>query len=713
MSLTVLSLRAGHIMGGDMYYDCVNDSQFVVTLTLFRDCDPGPNAANYFDAFMPLSIYDAGADTLIDVVYLGQYGSEKYIPINSSLKCFADTPYVCIKKQVYRETFTINVPVGGVHLVTQRCCRSPNAINVAPPANQYGNTYYSFIPDTVVADSNSSPRFNAELPKFLCVDAFQDLDFSASDPDGDSLRYEFSLPYHGGSQNNPTPNVPTAPPFQTVPPAGGFSKNYQIDAFPAFELDSATGIATGKPISIGKYILTVSVLEYRDSVFIGETRRDFLIATTICDIEAAAAIDSALEECIGFDIAYKNHSTIGKSFHWDFGDPSTTSDTDTISNPTYTYPDTGVYTVRLIAKGNGDCADTTYLDYRVQHKIEPFFTPPETDCFDVHKYDFRPKGFSRDTTSVTWYMDTIDSVKFRNPKTLKDYKFPGAGDYLVTLKYEDFGCVRTYTDTVSIWPNPDFKIKQKPITQCAPFDAEMSIRTSNAYKPRFFWMLDTTIISEADTARLIHPDPGKHSITIWMYTDSHCIDTIVHHYPDYVIAIDTPVADFVMQEQAVSMWEPEFFVSDASRRSASVEYYLEEEWLSSQRNERFEVRTDTGNFRLTQVAYHQNGCIDSTEQIIRVEPDYLTYVPNSFSPNGDGINDGWRASVYTHTKYQVRIFDRWGKTVFTSDDPYYEWNGRLYNGGDPCPIGAYTYEIQVEDNMHREWWYYGHLTLIR
>ncbi|MBE2247262.1 MAG: CotH kinase family protein [Candidatus Competibacteraceae bacterium] len=95
-----------------------------------------------------------------------------------------------------------------------------------------------------------------------------------------------------------------------------------------------------------------------------------------------------------------------------------------------------------------------------------------------------------------------------------------------------------------------------------------------------------------------------------------------------------------------------------------------------------------------------------------IEPATL-YIPNSFTPNDDGINDWFQ--LYFNDRIielEISIFDRWGNTLFSSHDIQFQWNG-VYND-IPLPLGVYAYRLKYSDedgNMDQV--LYGHITLIR
>jgi len=76
------------------------------------------------------------------------------------------------------------------------------------------------------------------------------------------------------------------------------------------------------------------------------------------------------------------------------------------------------------------------------------------------------------------------------------------------------------------------------------------------------------------------------------------------------------------------------------------------------------------------------------------------YVPNSFTPNGDGLNNTFQPvfeSGYEPTQYSLLIFNRWGQVMFESYNADYGWNGRLQNNGDIVQDGVYPWVITFTD----------------
>ena len=73
------------------------------------------------------------------------------------------------------------------------------------------------------------------------------------------------------------------------------------------------------------------------------------------------------------------------------------------------------------------------------------------------------------------------------------------------------------------------------------------------------------------------------------------------------------------------------------------------------------------------------------------------YLANVFTPGQDGYNDRYKMPLYGFELYDLRIFNRWGELLFHSEDPTYEWNGKVNNTGAELPSSTYFYQLRYRD----------------
>ncbi|MBK9193722.1 MAG: gliding motility-associated C-terminal domain-containing protein [Flavobacteriales bacterium] len=104
-----------------------------------------------------------------------------------------------------------------------------------------------------------------------------------------------------------------------------------------------------------------------------------------------------------------------------------------------------------------------------------------------------------------------------------------------------------------------------------------------------------------------------------------------------------------------------------------------------------------------------NGCTSIDSVLVTVIPEIV--IPTGFSPNGDGVNDGWQIDLIERfPDCTVEIYNRWGELLFASVGYAEQWDG-TYNGGE-VPIGTYYYAIELNDPDFPEP-YTGPLTVLR
>ena len=122
---------------------------------------------------------------------------------------------------------------------------------------------------------------------------------------------------------------------------------------------------------------------------------------------------------------------------------------------------------------------------------------------------------------------------------------------------------------------------------------------------------------------------------------------------------------------------------------------------------------ETGEYTVTLgVTTEINNCYKELSQVVQVAPLYYYYSPNSFSPNGDMMNDTFSPSVVGVETFELFIFDRWGKQVFYSNDINQKWDG-TFESAD-AQSGTYNFKVLVkkyyDDTIYQE---YGIVTLLR
>lgn len=124
---------------------------------------------------------------------------------------------------------------------------------------------------------------------------------------------------------------------------------------------------------------------------------------------------------------------------------------------------------------------------------------------------------------------------------------------------------------------------------------------------------------------------------------------------------------------------------------------------------------DGGAYPITLIVYDQNGCTDTSTRDIYVASEIYYYIPNAFTPNGNGRNEIWQPKGigFDSTTYVLRVFDGWGNMLYMTRDKNAGWDGRDRQG-KMCPPGTYVYRITMEGIEIDDYGdFKGHIILIR
>ncbi|MEO8087664.1 MAG: PKD domain-containing protein, partial [Bacteroidota bacterium] len=435
-------LFASHIVGGEMYYHYIGNNQYEITLVVYRDCFNGQAP---YDPQASLGIFDSQGSLVQNV--LVPINDSDFVPNAINTPCLTPPTDICDQVAHYYTTVTLPPLAGGYTIAYQRCCRNYSCLNIF----QYtGATYTAEIPDQVYA-VDDNPVYTNLPPTFICAGAPFTFDHSATDADGDSLVYSLYTPYDGADQNAPMPSPPSAPPYSPIVFQAPYSLADVMGGTP-LTINPQTGLLTAIPHDIGQYVYGILVQEYRNGVLIGETRRDFQVNVTYCANYTVASIFSPTVVCGTLDASFVNTSYGASTYAWTFGDPATTNDTSSQMNPNYTYPDTGVYPLTLIAyAANPNCNDTAFGEARVYPAFFTRFGVTAPPC--TNQFQFIDSSFSLNSTPNYWLWNFGDNqLAFsQNPS----HQYASWGNYTVTLvASSDSGCTDTARINVDVDPVP-------------------------------------------------------------------------------------------------------------------------------------------------------------------------------------------------------------------------------------------------------------------
>ncbi len=732
---------ATHIVGGDVTYECLGFNvdttgvELRVEFTIYRDLFSGGAQFNN-DADFGVWASSGGGWSFFRAIENQDFFDRASVPFDDD-PCVDIPSGVGIEKAKY--AFSVFLPLDGRDFLIayQRCCRNPTINNLINPGDT-GAAFQIEVTAESLALCNNSPQFNEFPPIFICANFNINFDHSAVDAEGDVLVYEFCAPLQAGGTDGSmgtgnansctgvTPNPAICPPeFNDVVFAPPFTEDQPLGGDPIVTINAATGLISGAPTQLGQFVVGVCVKEFRDGVLLGEIRRDFQFNVVICTPTVVAEIDAGFNaDDLTFNIASCGENTVDivnnsfqessiQSYSWWFeiapGDTTRFSTKDV----SVTFPDIGTYTGSMILNEGTECSDTADVLVNIFPSIDAEYEF-EFDTCVAGPIVFNDLSVTGADDIVAWDWDFNGAGTSDQPNPSHLFQEPGL--QVVALTSTDSnGCSDTEIAEIEWFPVPPLLIVQPDkFLACAPLGeisfANLSEPVNEEYTIN--WDFGDGNTSDSISPVHIYEEPGVYSVDLEIISPIGCETS--QNYPNWITIEESPIADFTFTPDNPDVFNKELFFTDLSQNSVAQQWNFDGEFVSLEQNPNYTFQ-DTGIYDIQLIAFHQTGCPDTLIQTIDIRPLVDYFLPNAFTPNGDGKNDVFIGKGFLSglRDFEMNIWNRWGEQVYSTTDPFRGWNGTKQNDGDLSPQGVYVWELRYIGPRGGNESAKGHVTLLR
>lgn len=592
---------ATHIVGGDMTYRCLGNDQYELSISIFRDCDTG---IPWFGDSIQIEQRSGLTGTVIDrfVMYLGPQNDT--LTISTPDSCLTIDSTACIHTTTYRDTITLPFLSNGYTLSYTICCRNRDIVNIVRPLSTRA-TYWTHIPSVALQACNGSPVYNQTPPVYLCVNKPLNVDYSATDPDGDSLVYELCTPTNTGI------NTSGFPPTSDV--AGvtwqlPFTRTNMLGGNDSLRIDPQTGVLQGTPNILGIFLVGVCVKEYRNGVLLSITKRDFQHLVGSCTNNNIADFRFSKEDCnktLTYDFEERTRLLSG-GLSWNFDGLGNSGAAD----PSFTFPDTGSYVVQLMAGVGSLCPDTI------------------SKVIDI----------------------TLDGLEI---SAVNDSS-------------------RCDLDTMQLLVQHQLDIDKDSVV--------------------YEWSPRTGVVGPSDQDSLTVFVSQTINYSVVATNNKGCKDTA---FAQAVVVSTNPVLNIVANVDSI-------FLGQLVQLTATNNVLYQYTWTPDPALSDYTIHDpiarprQSGTYYLTVQNIGIDGCTASDSITIIVKEAVcglpVVFIPNAFSPNGDGRNDELIVEGNNITDLTLSIYNRWGERVFETNDQSIGWDGRFK--GEDLPPDVYGYYLQ-------------------
>jgi len=398
-------------------------------------------------------------------------------------------------------------------------------------------------------------------------------------------------------------------------------------------------------------------------------------------------------QCVGADVEFTNNGTensteVDWQYSWDFGADAVPAVSEAKNPEHVSYTKGGTKTVTFAISSD-------YCSRVIENNIEIYDLPEVSVIDDAticanRSIEIGDSDADTDNFTYRWQSADKDFTDLRDPNPEVS---PDAAITLYILTVKEIATRCTNTDTVVITMLKNVAVDAGDDVEICWGDT-IQIGASYVEGQTYRWFVRDSLSDPATSSPYVNPSATTDYILGAQYEECDMVyDTvrvIVHQLPDVKAK-----TEFYTDSIAIALGESaQLYASGAIQYEWTPAETLDNEGIYNP----ISTPEETGTIVYWLEGIDMYGCIN-TDSVIVYTRTPQTWVPTSFSPNGDGVNDVFYVRVRGVETFEFKIFSRSGELVFSTDNPEVGWDGTR-NGTDyDLPQGAYVfyYEANFSD----------------
>jgi len=400
-----------------------------------------------------------------------------------------------------------------------------------------------------------------------------------------------------------------------------------------------------------------------------------------------AGFSNTLQSC-SYNVDFINQSQNGISYLWDFGDGFS----DTASNPSHDYANAGTYSVSLIVYGA--CTNDTLV---LQLTLNAFSQPQAGFSNTLQSCSYNVDFINQSQNQISYLWDFGDG--FSDTVSNPSHVYANAGTYIVTLIVYGICLSDTLTQQLTVNDIPvtqaHYSVQSEVCSKTVNFN-NLSLNNISS-----FWDFGDGVTSTLSSVSHTYADTGLYNIMFIAYGQCDS-DTDFFILP---ATFSIGIASFEFEQQPC---EGEIKFINKSQNAFSVLWDFGDGKIDNELNPVHSYTID-GTYLVTMYVNEGTLCSDTLIQTIKAHStvEFSLFVPNSFTPNNDGLNEFFQIQGKNDCKeLELFIYNRWGNLIYKSNDIFRPWDGRVDNNF--VQEGVYCYKIIGDDYLKT-----GSLSVIR
>lgn len=419
-----------------------------------------------------------------------------------------------------------------------------------------------------------------------------------------------------------------------------------------------------------------------------------------------------INQCVFEEYTFNDASSgVIANYNWNFGD----GNNSILPNPTHAYTNAGFYTVTLSVTSDSGCT------HSINKQVEVYPKPnAEFSAINVCQYDsmqFTSLATVQPPSNISSWNWDFGNMAGISTQTNPKYFYGTPGTYNVTLIVgTNNNCKDTIVKQVVVNPMPQVNFEADLLSSCSPLCVNLTDLSSviSGTNVSYSWNFGDGTSAVGSNVNHCYTNDGAteniyRTVSLTVTTDSGCVGTYVKN--NYLTIYPTPVAEFTSTPQPTTIRNPIINFINETIGGYSYVWNFGDNTENSTETNPSHTYIMVGQYEVTLISTNQWGCSDTIVHTVYIDDDFAFYIPNAFSPNGDGINDLFSGKGYGIKEYVMYIFDRWGEKIYETTDLSKGWDG-TYKGAE-AQQDVYIYRVDIIDIHGEKHRYNGHFTLVR
>jgi gliding motility-associated-like protein len=272
----------------------------------------------------------------------------------------------------------------------------------------------------------------------------------------------------------------------------------------------------------------------------------------------------------------------------------------------------------------------------------------------------------------------------------------------------------TATFTVNVNALPVITFSGDTLSGCIPLCVDFTMSSVPAMTASS-WNFGDNTTGTGSPASHCYLNFGQYTVTAYVTDVNGCQDSLVQ--TNYITVYPTPVAGFgFITNNPTPVEESNVLIDDLSTGGDTCYWDFGDgnELVVPGCGDVSNLYDGIGTYHVTQIVVNNGGCTDSIGYDVHIIPNTTVYIPNTFTPNGNGSNDFFFAYGEYLQDFHMMVFDRWGNLIFESKDQSIGWDGKANGGKFLAQEDTYVYVVTyTEEFSGRKGKVIGHVNLIR